>query len=1799
MLKQLFLGIVALSMLYAHSSKAQGRGCGVSPEYFVSKIKYPGGPTSIVVPSSFPVSAIDTCGHFAFYYEDKRIAGLGGPAAGFADATSGPALRSTMCAVVTYIETVFDFSGIDPTEKIRIYVDTSYSAVLKPITLDHVPGWGQDYGVGSAYYDGSSGTGVVSGFVEKFIKTGTDPNPGDYHGTFQMNFHRATSWPPIISAGKSGVDWYDWSNYYVGTGTATYCEPDFFQRALHTMGHILGFAAFHSMSLHHGTPSSGGPLFTEYEDRLYSGGDPRVTPSYFSTLIPARSGSGLLAGLWANNKANSANYPMFEVHFEEHDFYRQRMSPGDYQPYVMGTVNNWGTMKREFTKGDLDVFLNNIGLPAHPTTFSTSGTYASLFNNHLPYSDKMASMAYSAQFGNKSGAEHLPADYTLVNNTGASLTIDLTTLTADLHDADGDPITIMDGSLVNLRGCGQGGNNHALLTVNGAKNAITYTPREDYYGRSQFGFNLWDGKEKGAFVIFTIDVRKGSAVSIPKGDNIVLSGDFEEGSEVRMLANPVNNFSNQGYWIGKLGRLNNGQHFADSHPFDCYSNEYGNAIRKSYEDCNAISAGFGNAFVSFPWTGGGVAFGDASTFRVGEPEESPNAYFPPGVTKNDRYMLLGEFGSLLYLGEQVQHCKTYKLEFDIRHRFALGELSYRYGDTTNIYIGFTDSSHLVDPITLGTYPFFSNLTYNQLLPRYKTIGVTGSAWKHETLYFTYCSDNPSNILYFGLDPSQGGGQPLELIDNISIKEMDEIPLSVNIASEQPSRCQAKLTASDIINGCQGITFEWRIKGTGTLLATGREFSLQNPVMPTVYEVTVFDGCHTVKGEIELQPCPCSAWDVFGGAPITEITAIGVATDLSPGYYYLDHNIAITTDVTFDRANVLIEPGVTISVWPSAKLTIDNSHLFTCPDTAALWKGIWMESTGPFMEGGSARIEVRNNSLIEDAEVAISAHDLKQPPPGEDIIRITNSTFNRNLIGVSTYKAYSTASAGVYPITIYGNLFTSRLFDKTSMIGYPNTWHSTTLLTTEYSAGLTNTKAPFHISREFDSAYAKNWYPATIGIEMQSIGTTFGSGSSYSEVEVGRSGEQLRYNLIDNMQTGIHSRNSNMSINNTHIINIFKRMVPDDILPYTSSEGCGILARCDGPTVNRIRTGASNQKLKLYDCFRGVKAENMADVNFQQLVISSSHKLGGTVVPGAASSTELYAGEGIRVNGNNNHIRWSILNNTISNIHSGIAVFINNPKMSATTSISSNTLSARNPDPRFTGLTSLQYMMQAVDVYATWAPSGRNTLDINNNVLTEVFNGIHNICLWSTTPQITGNSISLADKTASTGSEQFGISIENSDDILVRSNTLAMTSGTLSATGDKIKGVYAAFSPTTTVCANSATNIGRSYEFAQLTPQPGTIWAGNTMQNAWKGFALGSPIGDQLIISGINRPGGNQWLGSWGAGKLQTYASVPSSSSKLSVRTLAAENPTVNDAFPFSNIYTSSGTPTILYPGTSVYNCISGTILAYDNKDLLRKVISDNLGVGIPASNSWMAQYNMYRAGIMDSVLRDSIPTLDTFISAAINSRYAWLTNLETALVAGNLTLAQTLLNNPVSALGRISVSSTVVVNDITGANSVVDNYLTYFNIYRRFLNNTITGSDSAELEMLSLKCPSVDGGAVYQARGLLHLLTGIAEEYNDDSCRYNQGFYRVVSDATEDGQQAYSLYPNPNQGSFTIRQNVAEDHSVRLKIYNALGMEVYQGYSTFKAGRVAVSMGEPMPGLYLLCIDDGKEKNTCLRFIIK
>lgn len=80
---------------------------------------------------------------------------------------------------------------------------------------------------------------------------------------------------------------------------------------------------------------------------------------------------------------------------------------------------------------------------------------------------------------------------------------------------------------------------------------------------------------------------------------------------------------------------------------------------------------------------------------------------------------------------------------------------------------------------------------------------------------------------------------------------------------------------------------------------------------------------------------------------------------------------------------------------------------------------------------------------------------------------------------------------------------------------------------------------------------------------------------------------------------------------------------------------------------------------------------------------------------------------------------------------------------------------------------------------------------------------------------------------------------------------------------------------------------------------------------------------------------------------------------------------------------------------------------------------------------------------------------------------------------------------------------------------------------------------------------------------------------------------------------AYALFPNPATADFFLRQNTPQEQAVSIKVYNALGTLIYQKADTFVNGSLKVSMGQQAQGLYLVCIDDGSGKNTCLRFALK
>jgi hypothetical protein len=171
----------------------------------------------------------------------------------------------------------------------------------------------------------------------------------------------------------------------------------------------------------------------------------------------------------------------------------------------MGPFGQFGVERRTFTKGEIQTFISAMNYRANLLL------NPNIVSNHLPYSTKMSSYPSSYWELHLMYPELVAADFPPITNTGVSHTFPLT---SDIIDADpGDIISIDPNSLINIRGAGQGGNNHLCLALGSNNQSIIYTPRPDFYGRVQFGFNVTDGKEKGGFVVYTFDVLRGTTTT--------------------------------------------------------------------------------------------------------------------------------------------------------------------------------------------------------------------------------------------------------------------------------------------------------------------------------------------------------------------------------------------------------------------------------------------------------------------------------------------------------------------------------------------------------------------------------------------------------------------------------------------------------------------------------------------------------------------------------------------------------------------------------------------------------------------------------------------------------------------------------------------------------------------------------------------------------------------------------------------------------------------------------------------------------------------------------------------------------------------------------------------------------------------------------------------------------------------------------------------------------------------------------------------------------------------------------------
>ncbi len=718
------------------------------------------------------------CGNFRVIYEQDPGSGFYAP-----DSTIK---RNCVCNVLQYIESVVDVNvdvnaGDDPIEILftasQNNSGSSTLAFATPLwpaaaTLTNTPGY---YG----------------GYLYDHITTGTDPDPNVEDGRITVNF---------------GHD-YAYCGDPIGT-----CEYDFSAVILHEMTHLLGFASL--VNLNGGNIESiiAPNVFSKFDEQfLYH------TNSLNKVVdISAFSGTGGINpavtsvtsnNIWLNNdnlSTTRTNQPIFSPttfafggslsHFEGNELWvigtnRNSISP-DFTPnYVMNSSAKKGQAKNGFTMQDIRV-LDVLG-------YNIIGTPASILGNRPPITTETIVTPNSTLYPRQTPPAGDASLYFTTDNCN-SVSIDITSINT-LIDPDGDALTIYPGSLENIRGCGNGGNNHNQLSVNAGNNIVTFTPRNDFWGRAQFGLHLFDGKERGAFVVFTIDVTK-NPNCFNFTSEMMMNGSFEEGRETRLLSDPN---------VGVLEEVDTRIHYARGWRF-ADGMEYINGggwqdpvVRNSTNPCTWYG-------LSFP------EFAPLPTGNVG-----------------DRYMrfsgTLEQFN--MTLAQEILPCNRYIMEFDLRWS----------GSTANPYnfdMGFSNS-----------------LSFSAAELDFTTVSTNqASGWVHQTHTFIYNGNAPAN--YLNIKPTSNG---YVLIDNISLR-LDTTytpPFSVSTGPDV-TVCDGDMTSLSAtpMNGTSPFTYSW----TPSLNMSGANSPSPTvtPSATTTYTVVVNDGsgCYATD-QVTVDVIQCS------------------------------------------------------------------------------------------------------------------------------------------------------------------------------------------------------------------------------------------------------------------------------------------------------------------------------------------------------------------------------------------------------------------------------------------------------------------------------------------------------------------------------------------------------------------------------------------------------------------------------------------------------------------------------------------------------------------------------------------------------------------------------------------------------------------------------------------------------------------------------------------------------------------------------------------------------------------------------
>jgi hypothetical protein len=365
-----------------------------------------------------------------------------------------------------------------------------------------------------------------------------------------------------------------------------------------------------------------------------------------------------------------------------------------------------------------------------------------------------------------------------------------------------------------------------------------------------------------------------------------------------------------------------------------------------------------------------------------------------------------------------------------------------------------------------------------------------------------------------------------------------------------------------------------------------------------------------------------------------------------------------------------------------------------------------------------------------------------------------------------------------------------------------------------------------------------------------------------------------------------------------------------------------------------------------------------------------------------------------------------------------------------------------------------------------------------------------------------------------------------------------------------------------VLYNSVENIGRGLFFGSICT--GTETAKNHMLNNMDGFLINYGItGYQLGTSSACRATENKWEGSF-TNHLYSYYSTGTSSHHYLMGSPAPTSTPGGSMWPLPMVSTYSPTTTP-YNAISYSGCAtpSGYRMAADPKlDQWMAIANDE--ITFPAfdeSAKWMSRYALFNTAENDPSVATAAE-IGTFITQLKKSNIGKIVQADHLLTAGNLDAA----------------SFEALMNSITPSNTVEQNLKTTLQL--SFVTNMQTALNSSQIEQLkeiAKQCPYEGGPGVYNARVLL---SAIEATVYTNACEFTApAKMNAAGIASFAGSAAFTVIPNPNNGSFTL--DLLNEEVKDVVVYDMLGKAVYAIKAT-AAQTLDIDISSLPKGMYVV-----------------